>query len=624
VRDYFKKMKKIKSAFLFSFTISLLFISVLALPVHSFAQNKQIDSLRNSIANSADTHKVRLYIRLSYLFNRMDVDSSYAYAMKGVTLADKTKDSLLIAEAQLQLAIHMINKAHFDEGISSSLKAFATFQKRTDYTETSYCANVIGNGYIGAGYPDLALQWYRTSLSYGEKSKNKFKIAVALFGMGNTEYDLKDYDSAFVHFKRCEDLFINLGKKREALGVVLTRARIIFNQNQFYESLQLLLNTKKDIEQLDDKYLLGNYYEQTGACYRELKKYKQAFADQYMALHLFWELKSQTNLSEVYNNLAKTHHASGNGDSAYYYSNLYIVLNDSIFNADNSNKIAELQAKFVGAEKEKELLRNEIQNKQTQADLAEKANQQILLMIGLGVALILALFAWRSYRRKKLDNIIIAEEKKKSDELLLNILPFETAEELKLNGSAKARNFEMVTVMFTDFKGFTAMSEKLSAEELVQEINESFIAFDNIIQKYGIEKIKTIGDAYMAAGGLPTPKSTHALDVVNAALEILEFTRELKKKKGELGFEIRIGIHSGPVVAGIVGIRKFAYDIWGDTVNTASRMESSGEIGKVNISGSTYELVKHQFNCFSRGKINAKGKGEIEMYFVDETLTKQN
>jgi class 3 adenylate cyclase len=140
------------------------------------------------------------------------------------------------------------------------------------------------------------------------------------------------------------------------------------------------------------------------------------------------------------------------------------------------------------------------------------------------------------------------------------------------------------------------------------------------MQKHKIEKIKTIGDAYMAAGGLPTPNQTHAKDVVNAALDIQEYMRNhrlTKEAKGDLFFEIRIGIHTGPVVAGIVGVKKFQYDIWGDTVNTASRMESSGEIGKVNISGTTYEAVKDDFNCSHRGKIAAKGKGEIDMYFVE-------
>ncbi len=173
--------------------------------------------------------------------------------------------------------------------------------------------------------------------------------------------------------------------------------------------------------------------------------------------------------------------------------------------------------------------------------------------------------------------------------------------------------------MFTDFKGFTHISENMTPEQLVEEIHTCFKAFDDIIHKYGIEKIKTIGDSYMCAGGLPVASKTHAEDTVKAAIEIRDFMDNHNKEKlskGELPFEIRIGINTGPVVAGIVGIRKFAYDIWGDTVNTASRMESSGEAGKVNISGSTYELVKDKFTCSYRGKIETKNKGEIDMYFV--------
>jgi class 3 adenylate cyclase len=214
----------------------------------------------------------------------------------------------------------------------------------------------------------------------------------------------------------------------------------------------------------------------------------------------------------------------------------------------------------------------------------------------------------------------VVAQKERSDELLLNILPAEVAEELKEKGSAEAKMINQVTVLFTDIKGFTNLSEKLSAQQLVSELNYCFSAFDNIMQAHGIEKIKTIGDSYMAAGGLPTPNKTHAVDVVKACREIQKFMGEYKKSKmsaDKTYFEMRIGVNTGSVVAGIVGLKKFAYDIWGDTVNIASRMESNGEIGKINISQSTYDMVKDQFHCVHRGKITVKGKGELDMYFVE-------
>ncbi|MGV3528619.1 MAG: adenylate/guanylate cyclase domain-containing protein [Flavisolibacter sp.] len=208
----------------------------------------------------------------------------------------------------------------------------------------------------------------------------------------------------------------------------------------------------------------------------------------------------------------------------------------------------------------------------------------------------------------------------RSDALLLNILPRQIAEELKENGMAAPRQYVSVTVMFTDFKNFTQLAEKMGPTELVSEIDRYFKAFDRVTSRMGLEKIKTIGDAYMCAGGLPVEKQNHAADVVNAALQIMQFIREEAKfaeQNNKRFFDIRIGIHTGAVVAGIVGEKKFAYDIWGDAVNIAARMESSGEVGKINISGSTFALIKDQFACTYRGKVYAKNKGEIDMYFVE-------
>ncbi|MEO8147314.1 MAG: adenylate/guanylate cyclase domain-containing protein [Bacteroidia bacterium] len=218
--------------------------------------------------------------------------------------------------------------------------------------------------------------------------------------------------------------------------------------------------------------------------------------------------------------------------------------------------------------------------------------------------------------KKQADELLL-----KSDELLLNILPYEIANELKSQGHSQAKTYSMVTVMFTDFKDFSEISEKVSGELLVAEIDHCFSAFDNIIHKYVVEKIKTVGDAYICVGGLPVLNFTHAADTINAAIEIRNFMiarKNEKEARGEIPFEIRIGIHTGPVVAGIVGIRKFAYDIWGDTVNVASRLEASGEPGKINISETTYDLVKNKFSCIHRGKIEAKNKGLIDMYFVEK------
>ncbi|MBK7938700.1 MAG: adenylate/guanylate cyclase domain-containing protein [Lewinellaceae bacterium] len=218
---------------------------------------------------------------------------------------------------------------------------------------------------------------------------------------------------------------------------------------------------------------------------------------------------------------------------------------------------------------------------------------------------------------------LVQAEHEKADNLLLDILPAETAHELKENGVVQAKSYPVATVMFTDFVGFSAFARTLTAEELVEQIDFYFRAFDEIVARHGLEKIKTIGDSYMCAGGIPVPTPDHVCKVLAAALEIRRFTASQREKKlAQFGypFDLRIGIHTGPVVTGVVGSSKIAYDIWGETVNIAARMEQLCEPDRINISEATYAHIKNDFECIYRGRFEAKHVGEIEMYFVINSL----
>jgi class 3 adenylate cyclase/uncharacterized protein YoxC len=277
-----------------------------------------------------------------------------------------------------------------------------------------------------------------------------------------------------------------------------------------------------------------------------------------------------------------------------------------------SQKAALAEAKLAADTSRREAERNREQRNQ----LMILASSGVLLTLLL---LVLFLISRRNRRQLKDKNQMIEQEKERSNELLLNILPAGIAEELREYGKAQTRKYEEATVLFSDFINFSRISEQLSPEELVEELDRCFKGFDFIIGNYPeIEKIKTIGDAYMCASGLDNRK-TMPTSMIKAALEMQEYLEEQKQERKRLGkpyFEARIGLHTGPVVAGVVGVNKFAYDIWGDTVNTASRMETNGQSGRVNISEATYNLIKYQFDCEYRGKVQAKNKGLIDMYFV--------
>ncbi len=264
--------------------------------------------------------------------------------------------------------------------------------------------------------------------------------------------------------------------------------------------------------------------------------------------------------------------------------------------------------------------------KEQELEIEKSENRRNILIGIVGFSLLVLLFFGLGYVRKRKTNKTlrnknyqIAKEKEKSDELLVNILPVVVAEELKEFGKTTSSSFENATIMFTDFKGFTKFAEKHSPSELVEVIDKYFRAFDEIIHQHGIEKIKTIGDAYMCVAGIPTEIDNHASVMIKAAKEMQNYVLTQMadlKAEGLPYLEMRIGIHSGPLVAGVVGSKKFAYDVWGDAVNIAARMEQAGSAGSINTSESTMELAKDDFNFEFRGEIEAKNKGKLKMYFV--------
>ena len=316
--------------------------------------------------------------------------------------------------------------------------------------------------------------------------------------------------------------------------------------------------------------------------------------------------------------LSELYEMQGNTKQSFKHYKNHITYRDSMHNIQTVQSMADLRTNYEVSQKQAE-----VDLKQAEVTLLnqQKKNQRIAVIATVIALFLIGLLAFGLFRRNKFINKtkqIIEQEKERSDKLLLNILPEETAKELKDNGKVLAKKFESATVLFSDFKGFTKYSENLSPEDLVNTVDFYFSKFDEITEKYGLEKIKTIGDAYMCAGGLPYPSNDHAHKMVQAAIEIAEFVKETKinVEASEMIFDIRIGINTGPVVAGVVGSKKFAYDIWGDTVNVASRLESSSEPGMINISESTYREVQNHFNFEYRGEIKVKNHGKLKMYFL--------
>ncbi len=469
----------------------------------------------------------------------------------------------------------------------------------------------IGMIYLDQGEEDLAVAYTKASLALYQQAGEQAPIAQAYNQLGNVWSAFEQPDSALVAFQQSLEIAESLGLQGLICGLAVNIGNVYRERGEHQTAISYLekgLALSRDIDYQEYEFnALGSLMQAHNA----RGTHAQAAAYSKRALVLVRQLGLMRQAYNLYDELATTYEAMGRPAEALSYYRTYVELRDSLKSEENQRAV-------IRYEFEKQALADSIEfAKQAQIKDLQIAEQEASLgqqRIALGAVLVgLTLIGALAYA--------IFRGKKRSDELLLNILPAETAAELKATGAAAAKEYERVSILFSDFIGFTQLAERFSAAELVAEINVCFKAFDEIMTTYGLEKIKTIGDAYMAAGGLPDPLGASSRDVVHAGLAMQQFITQRKVEREAAGrpfFEMRVGIHTGPVIAGVVGIKKFQYDVWGDTVNVASRMESNGAVGEVNISAATHALLQGEaeLSFEARGAIEVKGKGQMQMYFV--------
>jgi class 3 adenylate cyclase/Tfp pilus assembly protein PilF len=477
----------------------------------------------------------------------------------------------------------------------------------------------IGVAYQNQGYPKEALSYYRQSLGITRRTGNTYSQAMSLGNIGTCIASLYP-DSTMYYYKSALKVADSpdMHDREGFMGWMLNNIGVHFaREGQVDSAFHYYFKSLAIRKSIDHRLGLSIINRQIANLYLSTGNLDSALKCVNVALKMSMDNGFVRSLEDGYLTRSQIYQRMNRYQDAFYDYQQHIEIRDSLYNDNNTKEIVQQTMRYEYGRKH---LADSLNHLSEISIHEQKVRRQKLERNGfMGGFVLVGIFAAVFFLQRNR----IGKEKNRSEELLLNILPAEVAQELKEKGQTEAQLIDSVTVLFTDFKGFTVLTEKLSPKELVNDLNTCFSEFDHITAKYGIEKIKTIGDSYMAAGGLPKPSSTHAADVINAAMEMRDVVKAIKAKRLELGlpyFEIRIGVHTGPVVAGIVGVKKFQYDIWGDTVNTASRMESSGEVGKINISQASYELLKYdpQFVFENRGKIKAKGKGKIEMYFVSE------
>ncbi|WP_050776356.1 adenylate/guanylate cyclase domain-containing protein [Algoriphagus machipongonensis] len=592
-------------------------------------------------------------------------DESIQIANQAIAIAKKEENesALLIGEFYKALSVQERDPTQSDTELIE--KMIIQMDKLGLKLEQARANNFLASTFARFGDVEKAVKNHQAAMDIYESTGNLTGVSSSHSNLSLLYYDQHDYEEAFYHARKALEMDIALGTP-ENIQSSYNNLAIIFEHTGPLDSAIYYHKFSLDYAKRDENpYSIGLALSNLGNNYANKGDLKLAEETLLEALRIRDSLGLSRGLAYTHNRLANLYQKKNQLSKAKYhgekslenaekagevkvlrmaYERLQEIaektgdyraelaflkkatsLKDSILNESNTKSITQMMLNY---EFEKKQILDSIQNEQEKRErdlifnerLEVERSRKIIFMISGLFLLALAIGLFLRYQFVKKSREIISKEKDRSDKLLLNILPAEVAEELKTKGSSDAKDFDQVTVIFTDFADFTKKAQHLSAKELVKELNTCFKTFDEITYNLGLEKIKTIGDAYMAAGGLNSKSGVK--EVALAAIQMKKFIDERNSDPNisrKIKFDMRCGINSGPVVAGIVGIKKFQYDIWGDTVNTAQRMEASCEINQINISENTYSLLKDDpdFTFIERGILPVKGKGEMKMWYID-------
>jgi adenylate cyclase len=609
-----------------------------------------------------DTATVNKMLAQSKITMGADPMKSIEEAEAAIKLAERIDFPVGAAMGHKQVGIVYYMQAKYSEALDQWMQSLSIFEKANDENGIANILNNIAAIYKERGVDDKALEYALRSLSIAEKIKNKTRIYSALITIASVYQNKKD-PKAIEYMQRAHaiadpeglglilanigELLFEQGEKLEKVpdsAAAVQRyfrdafdyyqrsiaqdahsvstafsyngiGKVHFKNGQYNEAIASHAKAMALAEKVEDKWNLFKANHGTANVYMQQKNYGTALGFYNSAL-AFAEQVGNNDLSDLYKDMAHAYLAVADYRNAYAYQEKFTLKEKEIYNEQVQKKLGTLQLDW-------DLDKKQAENARLTAEKKVEAQFKKGFATVAVLVFFIAVILYRNYRAKHRINKVLDKQKAEIETLLLNILPQEVAQELQQDGKATPRHYDNASVLFTDFKNFTSMADKMPPREVVAQLNSWFIAFDNIVERYGLEKIKTIGDSYMCAGGIPVPDKEHAYKIVQAAVAMQKWSERNNAARVERGMEpleIRIGIHSGPLVAGVVGRKKYAYDIWGSTVNIASRMESNGEAGRVNISAALYEQVKDRFQCSHRGKIHAKNVGEVDMYFVEAEI----